>query len=896
MQASLSSICRAAPILTLLLEQVSIGNGVLPYGTTNNEAEYVGLIQGLKTAALLGITRLDAYGDSQLVIRQVTSVYHMKSSKLKSRLDEVKLLQSGFEGCTVHHIDRNINTLADAQANLALDLDSLLLCCGKLKPSEYASVARRLSKLLGLPQSVQRNLEAADDFVQDVVKIVAVRCGVDESAVAARIPSPHQQDTLRSNDHAAADSTSTSDEASTSTDSTTRAAVLCMPGLQLVRHYSPAEGAAYKEALDANNKRISVLHSVLPPLGLYPLVNSTTSSPSSTSSPILNVIPQPTTTEPTVQPARDASDYSSDEQLMQSVHQDSGCNDVLAEAYAAVEMMGGGFLQQLRYIKDNIQLDDTSVTHLLMFDGASRNNPGRGGYGYALFDLYKHKLIAKGCRTLPYGNLAVVTEFHGLLAGLDAAKQLGIKRLAIAGDSQAVIAQMKFNSIAANIAVNKLKLQTILHMKNFEHVEFHPIAREYNYLADKLANISMDVDTALYAILRKDLPADQAIQALMKAARVSSKSERAAKLLEQIDLSSFVVSFVRVIMNMSVDELLSRLEDKAARMGDRNASLVQEVRRIAYSSTQSSWSDAAAAALLMDGRDPLARTKLNKALQQRLEQQQQQQPQEQQQSRAQVSLLSFAPEIKSDSSAIATSSNLQGASITTTTSSSSSTSSGICQHTAQRHPNHPTRMRRSRLVGMNPLATSAGLTPAVALAASHYSTATATPHHADSAGDNPGWNNVMQGSLPRAFCCWHHIGSSSCAAVQCLRLQGLRSPCQGHLHTSHSSRSLASMCPTFTDSFFVSKGLKQMPAARLVKRGHQLLLTDSCQQHEQQQILQPARHINQRPLQPTYYGTLHAAGVLMESTCPRAHALPCLPQAGRNLYKYALSCLMATLR
>lgn len=370
---------------------------------------------------------------------------------------------------------RNINTLADAQANLALDLDSLLLCCGKLKPSEYASVARRLSKLLGLPQSVQRNLEAADDFVQDVVKvgqaglsllkppklssrcgwklhgvkheqqkqhaahvilsgvpalsycllicpiyhnihtciraqegrsllalwsatlikqehilpgslklkqpclykpdmsvvcvyvqIVAVRCGVDESAVAARIPSPHQQDTLRSNDHAAADSTSTSDEASTSTDSTTRAAVLCMPGLQLVRHYSPAEGAAYKEALDANNKRISVLHSVLPPLGLYPLVNSTTSSPSSTSSPILNVIPQPTTTEPTVQPARDASDYSSDEQLMQSVHQDSGCNDVLAEAYAAVEMMGGGFLQQLRYIKDNIQLDDTSVTHLLV--------------------------------------------------------------------------------------------------------------------------------------------------------------------------------------------------------------------------------------------------------------------------------------------------------------------------------------------------------------------------------------------------------------------------------------------------------------------------------------------------------------------------------------------------
>lgn len=44
---------------------------------------------------------------------QVTSVYHMKSSKLKSRLDEVKLLQSGFEGCTVHHIDRYYYSCGD---------------------------------------------------------------------------------------------------------------------------------------------------------------------------------------------------------------------------------------------------------------------------------------------------------------------------------------------------------------------------------------------------------------------------------------------------------------------------------------------------------------------------------------------------------------------------------------------------------------------------------------------------------------------------------------------------------------------------------------------------------------------------------------------------------------
>lgn len=67
---------------------------------TNNQAEYHGLIAGLKLARDHGVSHLDVRGDSQLVIRQMTGEYsvnnehlrrlHGRACELAQRFDEVQ--------------------------------------------------------------------------------------------------------------------------------------------------------------------------------------------------------------------------------------------------------------------------------------------------------------------------------------------------------------------------------------------------------------------------------------------------------------------------------------------------------------------------------------------------------------------------------------------------------------------------------------------------------------------------------------------------------------------------------------------------------------------------------------------------------------------------------------
>lgn len=56
---------------------------------------------------------------------------------------------------------------------------------------------------------------------------------------------------------------------------------------------------------------------------------------------------------------------------------------------------------------------------------------GRGGYGYIIFDLTSSQVVNRGCMTLPYGMTAGKAEFEGLNAGLQAAVDAGIRRLAV---------------------------------------------------------------------------------------------------------------------------------------------------------------------------------------------------------------------------------------------------------------------------------------------------------------------------------------------------------------------------------------------------------------------------------------------------------------------------------
>ena len=91
--------------------------------TTNNVAEYKALLNGLLLAKEKGITRLEVYGDSKLVIEQVTGNWKVKSRLLIPIHREICafLIDNPFEQITFQHVYRKNNKRADELANEALD-------------------------------------------------------------------------------------------------------------------------------------------------------------------------------------------------------------------------------------------------------------------------------------------------------------------------------------------------------------------------------------------------------------------------------------------------------------------------------------------------------------------------------------------------------------------------------------------------------------------------------------------------------------------------------------------------------------------------------------------------------------------------------------------------------
>jgi ribonuclease HI len=91
----------------------------LHFPTSNNVAEYEALVNGLHIAIELGVRRLDARGDSQLIIDQVMKNSHYRDPKMEAYCDEVRRLEDKFYGLELNHIARRYNETADELAKIA---------------------------------------------------------------------------------------------------------------------------------------------------------------------------------------------------------------------------------------------------------------------------------------------------------------------------------------------------------------------------------------------------------------------------------------------------------------------------------------------------------------------------------------------------------------------------------------------------------------------------------------------------------------------------------------------------------------------------------------------------------------------------------------------------------
>ena len=88
------------------------------FTASNNVAEYEALVHGIRLAKEMGIRRILCYGDSDLVVQQVSGTWDAKDANMASYRFLVQQLAGYFEGCEFHHVPRADNEAADTLARI----------------------------------------------------------------------------------------------------------------------------------------------------------------------------------------------------------------------------------------------------------------------------------------------------------------------------------------------------------------------------------------------------------------------------------------------------------------------------------------------------------------------------------------------------------------------------------------------------------------------------------------------------------------------------------------------------------------------------------------------------------------------------------------------------------
>lgn len=89
--------------------------------TTNNVAEYKGLIFGLRKLVELGAKDIEVRADSELMVKQLKGEYRVKHPNLIPLYREAKDLLKRIPSFTIKHVRREMNPDADRLSNEAID-------------------------------------------------------------------------------------------------------------------------------------------------------------------------------------------------------------------------------------------------------------------------------------------------------------------------------------------------------------------------------------------------------------------------------------------------------------------------------------------------------------------------------------------------------------------------------------------------------------------------------------------------------------------------------------------------------------------------------------------------------------------------------------------------------
>ena len=162
--------------------------------TTNNIAEYMGLINGLQGATHLKIESLEIEGDSKMVIEQLNGTMRVKAQHIRELRKKSMDLCSNFKEISFIHIDRKLNSIADKLANTAMKLrQNIVECTCELCPKDPVilnNFSKQNSKKTNSPQPSVTTTSTNNNPANKTIKnCPGLSCsgGIDDDLISCSI-------------------------------------------------------------------------------------------------------------------------------------------------------------------------------------------------------------------------------------------------------------------------------------------------------------------------------------------------------------------------------------------------------------------------------------------------------------------------------------------------------------------------------------------------------------------------------------------------------------------------------------------------------------------------------------------------------------------------------------
>lgn len=135
--------------------------------------------------------------------------------------------------------------------------------------------------------------------------------------------------------------------------------------------------------------------------------------------------------------------------------------------------------------------------HVIVYaDGGSRGNPGIAGSGTVVYAADGRTVLREIVYVVGRRSTNNVAEYHGMLRGLEAARDFGARTVDVYLDSKLVVEQMSGRWKIKHPDMQALALEARGLMDGFDRVTFTWVPRGKNAVADELSNRAMDAAAA----------------------------------------------------------------------------------------------------------------------------------------------------------------------------------------------------------------------------------------------------------------------------------------------------------------------------------------------------------------------------------------------------------------